>query len=132
MEPNSSSKERTLEKLDTKVAEGRSALWVVVVITSLYGVYHYLAFRTIDENALKVLISSLGIALLFVVMTQLSRFKPFISLLASLILFLLLVAGVVAMDVMPWLVLFMAILITGGIVRGIVGAKQAEQIRNQI
>ena len=36
--------ERRLEKLDTRVSEGRSALWIVVVVSAIYGLYYFFGF----------------------------------------------------------------------------------------
>ena len=124
--------ESRLEKLDTRVTEGRSALWVVAVISAIRGLYYFLVFKDAGGNATGVLIASIAVALLFVAISQITRYKPFVGLLSGLIIFVLLVVGLTYMKLVSWLELFLALLVIGGIVRGVISAKEAEQIRDKI
>ena len=83
-------------------------------------------------NAVGVLISGISVAVLFVAISRISGFTPFIGLLSGLIIFVLLIIAMVYMRRISWLELFIALLVIGGIIRGVVSAKEAEQIRDKI
>lgn len=125
-------KKLQLDTLDRKIHNARIAMWVISGATLLFGFIFYMMNKE-HEAALGVLISNVIVALLFVLLAELAKKKPFVALLSGLLLYVTLhLYAIIVENMSPFSGIIIKVIIIVYLVKGIRSAQEAEQIKKEI
>ena len=125
-------KKLQLEELDRKIRNAKTTLYVIAGFMFVVGLIIYLTSRD-NDLALAIFLSNVIVAVIFVLLAELSKQRPFIALLSGLLLYITLNLYMIVIEgASPFSGIIIKGIIIVYLVKGINSAREAEQIKKEI